>query len=324
MSQFLLVELSISAMSYLPLLRRFIFNLIQIPKLSKYNHSLNNMKNKLLIASLAIAFLTIANLVFGAIGSGGITPGTFWKISGVNLLPVTNTWQIGSSAVRVAKGWFTDLDVSGTFTLGGVVGTGGMDLNGEQLKLDPDGGMYLQAAVNDYLGIMGGNVGIGTTGPETMLNIWKATAGSVSPIANTLLTIENDTQAYISLLAPDTQDTGIVFGGPTGNARGMIRYYNNISALPDTMVFVAGNSTALQLSYPSGILAAFQAATTISTPVNTNLTLSNTGTGNIILSPGGNVGIGNTTPLATLDVTGSASLSANLSLRGNATAHTFD
>src|SRR3989344_783201 len=104
----------------------------------------------------------------------------------------------------------------------------------------------------------------------------------------------------------------------------MVRYYNNTSALPDTMVFAVGNAGALQLSYPSGILAAFQAATTISTPVNTTLTLSNTGTGNIILSPGGNVGIGNTTPLATLDVTGSASLSANLSLRGNATAHTFD
>jgi len=38
----------------------------------------------------------------------------------------------------------------------------------------------------------------------------------------------------------------------------------------------------------------------------------------------GNVGIGNTTPLTALDVTGSASLSANLSLRGAATAHTFN
>ncbi|KKW06506.1 MAG: hypothetical protein UY42_C0032G0001, partial [Parcubacteria group bacterium GW2011_GWA2_49_16] len=42
------------------------------------------------------------------------------------------------------------------------------------------------------------------------------------------------------------------------------------------------------------------------------------------IKSGGNVGIGNTSPLAALDVTGSASLSANLSLRGNATAHTFD
>ncbi len=38
----------------------------------------------------------------------------------------------------------------------------------------------------------------------------------------------------------------------------------------------------------------------------------------------GNVGIGNTSPLVKLDVTGSASLSANLSLRGSGTAHTFN
>ncbi|MDP2638464.1 MAG: MerR family transcriptional regulator, partial [Candidatus Levybacteria bacterium] len=38
----------------------------------------------------------------------------------------------------------------------------------------------------------------------------------------------------------------------------------------------------------------------------------------------GNVGIGNTSPLAALDITGSASLSADLSLRGTGTAHTFN
>ncbi|MDO8635619.1 MAG: LamG domain-containing protein, partial [Dehalococcoidia bacterium] len=38
----------------------------------------------------------------------------------------------------------------------------------------------------------------------------------------------------------------------------------------------------------------------------------------------GNLGIGITSPLAALDIEGSASLSANLSLRGSGTAHTFD
>src|SRR3990167_9620512 len=42
------------------------------------------------------------------------------------------------------------------------------------------------------------------------------------------------------------------------------------------------------------------------------------------ITSSGNMGIGNTTPLAALDVTGTASLSANLSLRGAGTAHTFN
>ncbi|MDO8650388.1 MAG: hypothetical protein Q7K33_03740, partial [Candidatus Berkelbacteria bacterium] len=44
----------------------------------------------------------------------------------------------------------------------------------------------------------------------------------------------------------------------------------------------------------------------------------------VTILEGGNVGIGNVTPLTALDVTGSASLSANLSLRGSGTAHTFN
>jgi len=84
------------------------------------------------------------------------------------------TTTLGVSAIDTDT-----LTVNNTFTLGGVVGTGGLDLNGEQLILDPDGGMYMQASTNDLLGIMGGNVGIGTASPTEKLHIKIEADGGV-------------------------------------------------------------------------------------------------------------------------------------------------
>lgn len=47
--------------------------------------------------------------------------------TGVNIVPIVNTYEFGATGDRWAKGWFTDLDVSGVFTLGGAVGVGGIN-----------------------------------------------------------------------------------------------------------------------------------------------------------------------------------------------------
>jgi len=126
-----------------------------------------------------------------------------------------------------------------------------------------------------------GNVGIGTTGPSTKLHVYAGASG-VTPILAPV-TIESNGNAYISILTPNTAESGLVFGDPQSAAIGSLVY----------------NHATDKLSV-------------------------NVGGANPVTITSTNVGIGNTTPLTALDVTGSASLSANLSLRGAATAHTFN
>jgi len=61
------------------------------------------------------------------------------------------------------------------------------------------------------------NVGIGTTDPESLLNLYSGSAGTVSPASAALLTLENDDHVGINLLAPDGDDAFIAFGEGTDN-----------------------------------------------------------------------------------------------------------
>lgn len=69
-----------------------------------------------------------------------------------------------------------------------------------------------------------GNVGIGTTSPETLLHLSKGDAGMPSNPANTLLTIEDDAAHFIRMMVPNATETGILFGNPAngGTAAGVI------------------------------------------------------------------------------------------------------
>ena len=69
-----------------------------------------------------------------------------------------------------------------------------------------------------------GLVGIGITAPDSNLHIHKGSAGTVSATSETVLTIENSTTNYLSMLAPDANFSGIVFGSPTDNFGSFIRW----------------------------------------------------------------------------------------------------
>ena len=91
-----------------------------------------------------------------------------------------------------------------------------------------------------------GNVGIGTTAPKSKMHALQGGAGT-TPIANTVITAENSTASYISLLAPSTTETGIIFGHNTNAVSGGI-IYNNPSFKNGFQFRTAGNITRMVLS----------------------------------------------------------------------------
>ncbi len=86
-----------------------------------------------------------------------------------------------------------------------------------------------------------GSVGIGTTTPDSRLHVVNGSAGSVNAFSNTVATLENSTDAFLSILTPNFSNGGICFGSPYLNKRGYLIYLN----LPDTMIFGTGGGTQM-------------------------------------------------------------------------------
>lgn len=72
-----------------------------------------------------------------------------------------------------------------------------------------------------------GRTGIGTTSPDgtTKLHLASGSAGSVTANANAMLIVERSTTAYINILTPDANNSGILFGTPTSAQHGGILYF---------------------------------------------------------------------------------------------------
>ena len=73
-----------------------------------------------------------------------------------------------------------------------------------------------------------GNVGIGTTSPDSALHVQSGSAGSVTAYANTTFTTEaSSTNQFWNILGPANQNQGILFGDADSNWRGQVRYDHN-------------------------------------------------------------------------------------------------
>jgi len=223
-----------------------------------------------------------------------------------NIYPrLTDTYQAGNAAYRWDAGYFRNiyttsiLTTAGDLTLAPITGdtraTGDMYVSDDIWVSDDarvggaltmvgniimaDGGSIGQAAgplvvfddSNNYLEIMGANVGIGTATPAQLLHIYSNTASA-------LLTIESDNNN--SALLFDTASTAktsqIVFLA-AGAAEGAINYYHSTNGT------YAGNEMGF--------------ATNGTTP-------------DMLINSAGDVGIGTTTPGVMLDVVGQGSFSS--------------
>ena len=91
-----------------------------------------------------------------------------------------------------------------------------------------------------------GYVGIGTDSPDSLVHIYKASAGSVTADSNLDLVIEDDSDTGIQILTPNANHGRIYFGDASSNSQGRIVYGgSNVSTAADrnAMMFHAGSGS---------------------------------------------------------------------------------
>ena len=72
-----------------------------------------------------------------------------------------------------------------------------------------------------------GNVGIGTSSPDSILHAYTGSAGSVSALSGTVITAENNGNAFVSILSPDANLGALVYGSPSNSNNASINGYYN-------------------------------------------------------------------------------------------------
>ncbi len=215
----------------------------------------------------------------------------------------------------------TALDVTGSASLSANISLRGSG-TAHTFNILDNGSLNFQRSIGGDTGLAAnsvlylqntGNIGIGTTAPSQKLEVsgttllngrtginltpdanailrfgW-ASSGATKPstLFSAMLETNSDADGF-GIFQNDEKSSRIIFGSPSNNVSGYFSFSNSATA------------------------------------ASRKLVLSASGSDQIVLLNNGNFGVGNNTPLTALDVTGSASLSANLSLRGSGTAHTFN
>lgn len=160
--------------------------------------------------------------------------------SNANIDLLTDSFKIHGSAVNEGR-----LEILSTLQISS--GNPGVDkflksdANGVTSWSLPSGGGWTDSGVNVFLTTVTDKVGIGEAGPDSKLHVVDAsTAGAVTATANSIATFEKGTNGFISVLTPDANEKGIIFGGPVSNLDGGIIY--NTGGLRGMEFRVNGNS----------------------------------------------------------------------------------
>jgi hypothetical protein len=126
------------------------------------------------------------------------------------------------------------------------------------------------------INIISGNVGIGTDTPDQKLHVLKASAGAVTADTNSIAVFEGDTNSHITILTPNAQTAGVVFGSPADNFGSYLSWNHD------------NHSLKLGTAKPSGFIQL----------------LTNNEAEAVRITSGGNVGIGTGSPSEKLEVAG--------------------
>jgi hypothetical protein len=86
-------------------------------------------------------------------------------------------------------------------------------------------------------------IGIGAEHPETSLHIKNGSAGTLTPVDNTVLILESNEKPRLQFQSPGAYGGTIVFGSPTDNDEGQIDYDHG----SDRFLFKTGGNTKLSI-----------------------------------------------------------------------------
>jgi len=153
----------------------------------------------------------------------------------------------------------------------------------------------------------GGNVGIGTTSPDTKLHVMASDA-SLSSHADTIMAFERNDHSQMEFLNPNNKTASIFFSDET-TGQGRIEY----SHLSDVFRFWTYGSNKVTINYLGHLalindsqklqFGAAQDASIYYDGTNLVIDSQEVGTGDLIINNnGGNVGISNYSPAVKLDV----------------------
>ncbi|MCE9593161.1 MAG: FG-GAP-like repeat-containing protein [Planctomycetes bacterium] len=138
--------------------------------------------------------------------------------------------QLGSSieSFEISDGAIVDADVAPAAAIQGS-------------KIVPD---FSSQSVSTGPLTANGNVGVGTSSPEARLHVMSASAGSMFANPNSSAVFEGNTASYVSILAPDANESGILFGAPI-DAQDAGIIYNHPFTPRGLQLRTGGNATHL-------------------------------------------------------------------------------
>jgi len=199
--------------------------------------------------------LATSSLVFDS-GSNSLGVGTTSPLSelhvsgaGVSTARIDTTAAANTELSFAKQGivkwtWFNDNT--------GTMGTDGLILadnaGNEKLGIEQSGDIYLN-----------GNVGIGTTSPQSALHVYSGFSGKL-PVSGTDLTVEDDAGAIINILSPSTFSGNIYFGDEVNAVVGRVIYDHTVDDLSlwtasvERLTIDSAGNVGIGTTTPAGIL----------------------------------------------------------------------